>query len=604
MSNADNDNLPHADSGPEGEPVDSSLSSSQGGSDDSVHAVDAMEHPLSGDIDQELGDSPGSDEPGERDDAAEQAASDDALAARFWEKADQLRWLPRLMRYAVRRRMNEPFALATAQGIAGNDEDENAATHLPVGEHVRVPVIWLAEFFTPTTIDALTTGIGELIRKSDGTWLRSNEDPLTWIRSSRRQGGGGWHNLAYVRPGKPRLLPSRTVLDELPVGITSVHLMLNTVSTTVTVLTAAFRLNAGRAAELNGVLDKRYVTRPEPQPEGTYEIDGVWRQKERAAEEWRAKLHREAAHWLAQRFPGSLHRLAPNQIPIIELLLTENYSSWDIVANPDQIPGWAEVLDLSGWAKIHWNSIGSPQGLRLKEYTTHWVRPDDRNVLVLSGMNREITGISPGSTADEAIGMMDEMAGRLIARWGLVVLLQELDKQTSTIQDAAARASSRQSAHALSEMQRQILRTGIDSRIVVGDIVDFANSPAWKNVVDFTAATPAVLSSSSSPQPATQATFLNETWRVRATIDGKRIIEQESDLREILNTSAQLAAASANLRLQRTAVWIAVISLLVAIIAIWVSSHQSGGATSPKVHPSVSTSPRPASTPASQRKHV
>jgi hypothetical protein len=41
----------------------------------------------------------------------------------------------------------------------------------------------------------------------------------------------------------------------------------------------------------------------------------------------------------------------------------------------------------------------------------------------------------------------------------------------------------------------------------------------------------------------------------------------EKDLREILSTNADLAGASANLRLQRRVIWLTIVSIIIAIIA-------------------------------------
>jgi hypothetical protein len=522
---------------------------------------------------------------------AGESADVDAPTVRLWDRLDRLSWLPRSVKRVVHRRVNAAYAQSMAQHLAKNDVDANTATRLPEGEFVHIPVIWLAEVFTPTTIDRLTAGVSRLIRKSDGTWPSHSEDPIAWIQASRRQGGGQWHNLVYVLPGKPRMLPPRTVLDELPPGIRSVHLMLQTVTPTVTVLTAAFRPDATRASGLHGILNKDFATRPEPLPDGSYAITDAWTQKARAVEEWRSALRSEAADWLASRFPGSVNRLAPGQVPAIELLVTGSYRPWDMVASPDEIPGWAEILDLGAWAATYW---GSASPLRLNERATRWITPADRHVLVLAGLEREIAAVAgPGNNMSEAIALMDEQAGRLLTRWSLTVLLQELNEQTSAIQDAAERVGGRQSAHGLSEVQRQLLQGGIDSRIVANDIVRFAKSQWWNfNVLKFTEVAPASITAG-KPPPAPKATSFSliETLGLRMVADGERVAEQESDLREVLNTSAQLAAAAANIRLQRTAVVVAIISLVIAAIAVVVSLHQSGTPVAPVVHPSTSASP-------------
>jgi hypothetical protein len=60
---------------------------------------------------------------------------------------------------------------------------------------------------------------------------------------------------------------------------------------------------------------------------------------------------------------------------------------------------------------------------------------------------------------------------------------------------------------------------------------------------------------------------LKEAWHQNQVDDGNMIMQAESDLRDLLNTSAQLTAAAENLRLQRRVFWVTVISLVVAAVA-------------------------------------
>ena len=48
---------------------------------------------------------------------------------------------------------------------------------------------------------------------------------------------------------------------------------------------------------------------------------------------------------------------------------------------------------------------------------------------------------------------------------------------------------------------------------------------------------------------------------------GAAVAQAEADLRDLINSSAQLTAAAENIRLQRSVLGLAIISLLVAIIA-------------------------------------
>lgn len=223
--------------------------------------------------------------------------------------------------------------------------------------------------------------------------------------------------------------------------------------------------------------------------------------------------------------------------------------------------------------------------------------------------------------------------GELLARWSLTALIAGLEEQLAVIQDAADQASRARSPRALAATQRQLLHTGIDSRIVVNDIIRYAQDRGWANdVLDFTevdtapqgraleadrrkareaedidAAVKRVNEELSKqwrplktaadaeffapmggqigttegdddpdavtrdpPTPhgeASPTASLAEILREGQITDGQRVSQLETDLREVLNTSAQLASASENIRLQRRVAWLTVIATIVAIIA-------------------------------------
>jgi hypothetical protein len=116
----------------------------------------------------------------------------------------------------------------------------------------------------------------------------------------------------------------------------------------------------------------------------------------------------------------------------------------------------------------------------------------------------------------------------------------------------------------LTEIQQQLLRTGMDSQIVGADIVRYAQDEAsWRrDILDFNEVSPPALA-----RRAASRASLAETMRQGQINQGDRVTQAEADLRELLNTSAQLTAATENLRLQRRVLWLTIASLIVAAVA-------------------------------------
>ena len=227
----------------------------------------------------------------------------------WWERTLDGRRVPPMIRRIAERRINEALAKQSEQYFADRDPDANASTRLPDGEHVRVPIIWLAELFTPTTVNGLIDGMRVLADKVKGT-LGSEEDFTDWILSSRRTGMTAWKNVHYIFPKGSKGFLAPHYEDNLPPGIASIHLSLYTLTSTITVLTTAFRLEDSRALELEAILNKDRTTRAErrQRPRG-FKLRTVEEQKQTNIAEWQANLRQEAAQWISERFPGSFHKL-------------------------------------------------------------------------------------------------------------------------------------------------------------------------------------------------------------------------------------------------------------------------------------------------------
>lgn len=71
---------------------------------------------------------------------------------RWWGVLARSRYLPRFIREHARLRW---MAQVDERRVAGRDPGDNRDTRIPVGEQVLVPVFWLTELYTPTTLDGL-----------------------------------------------------------------------------------------------------------------------------------------------------------------------------------------------------------------------------------------------------------------------------------------------------------------------------------------------------------------------------------------------------------------------------------------------------------------
>ncbi len=245
--------------------------------------------------------------PDTRTDSGAAAASEKSEPGkRRWEALASQRYAPPLIRRYAQRRLTLARAQAMAGRLRRRDRDDNQNRRIPEGEQIRFRVIWLTELYTPTTLAGLLQGLPPLLAKAHDPNL-SHEDPVDWVRTSRRQGGGAFRQLPDVLP---RAGPyySYHMVDVLPSDIKAVTWGINTLTSTVTAVTAAFHVQDEHVDELQRIVNRDVSTRAIRQPDG-WAIRTVGQQKQADADQWRESLRGDAARWLAARLPGSFHGL-------------------------------------------------------------------------------------------------------------------------------------------------------------------------------------------------------------------------------------------------------------------------------------------------------
>lgn len=301
--------------------------------------------------------------------------------------------------------------------------------------------------------------------------------------------------------------------------------------------------------------------------------------------------------------------------------------------------GWMQLLDLEG-LEGYWQCTAI-SWLRLQERQFRsWTR-GQRHLYTLAGRRPDLLSTSPAThsaaqrdSLNEALHLLHLQVVPAANRLALTALLGELAEQLAATRDLAKQAAGKRSPRALAQIQQQLISTGLDSQMVADDIVRYARDErSWRNdVLDFTQVLPPALTEHLRPDraaPARRTTWLPWKWRNRQTAKARRhpgrrgrpdaanaapappapsslaellrhsqidqgtlVTQAEADLRDLINTSAQLTAAGENIRLQRRVLLLTIISVIVAVIAAVAAVdalHIASGtpAPAPSVHPTV-----------------
>src|ERR1700735_3421695 len=153
---------------------------------------DGGEHPSDGSTDTTTSPAPA---PGSTADSDQTApAGDNHAKARRWAALARRHHMPSFIRRYAQRRQAAIEAQAVERYSGRHDAADNRDTRIPNGEHVRVPVIWLTELYTPTTLDGLVSGLPRLMARA-GDQHPERGDIVEWVKAARRRGGGSWRLL-------------------------------------------------------------------------------------------------------------------------------------------------------------------------------------------------------------------------------------------------------------------------------------------------------------------------------------------------------------------------------------------------------------------------
>lgn len=586
--------------------------------------------------------------PGDRQ-ASEDAVSPDRRddrEQRWAAVAFSRRQVPGVIRRYARRRFMLAEAREVERTAGARDADDNRDTRIPDGEQVRVPAIWLTELYTPTTLGGLVNRLPSVMAKARYQHPERG-DIVQWLQDARRGGGGAWRALPNVTSVDAGIRTSDWIIDNLPEQVASVTWGIYALTSTVTAVTALFRLKDDHATELQRIVDQDVSTRATITPRDGYTINDVRWLKQQAADKWREELRTGASGWLADRLPGSFHRLHPGELPAIELLVTERQLPWDEreAGPPRPLRGWTQLLDLESFDG-YWQCTAFPW-LRLRERRSHGWGSGPRHLLTLGALQQGLLSLStaraaaqqPSFALGEVLHHLHFYVVPLANRRSLTTLLAELDEQLVVTRDLTEQATGARSPKALDRVRRQLVTTGLESQIVAHDIASFArDEQSWKHeFLDFSHILPAALSRSPyhgrvvppdresrsrwkitlrrrtraekdsgqrGPQdaqeqaPAAGLSSLAESLRQGQIERGAVVAEGEAKVRDLVNTSAQLTAAAENIRLQRRVWWLTFFSAIVAVIAAAAAvaalrAPSSSPAPTPATRPSIS---RPAPT--------
>lgn len=263
-----------------------------------------------------------SDKQGEKEDEAA-TATNKAAPARpswlrrsfkgFWWRAHC--WLP-----------NTIVSPHGSEKIYFDEKDlkDNKGTRVPEDESLDVPMVWGAEVYGPSEIDALYANLSKLGWDIDRLSGQSNSAGQ-WIREQRLYGAGGWYNIGYVSRKTDKRFYPRDYFAPMPDVVEDLNVEIYQLTPSLTCVLIGFVLTdmAGKWYQQELSEDRRMKRDSGPR-RGSVSILGVGHLKAQAIQRSRERYRAIATTWFAQHMPGFFSNASDNsQLPTAELITTK-----------------------------------------------------------------------------------------------------------------------------------------------------------------------------------------------------------------------------------------------------------------------------------------
>jgi hypothetical protein len=452
-----------------------------------------------------------------------------------------------------------------------NEHDRNKARSLddpmhnifvPDDEHVSVPSLWVIELFPPSAAAELTS----LVRKyKPSVQLFPEDDESLSILSQTRAGQGyDWFTVAFIQHRKPQRLVPDSRTEQLPELFWGIKLTSIQLGTGLTAVVAQFHLTKDCAASL----DREWHQRHEPQlrKRGKHLIaeDRQWSAFSHT-QKVRRQPHDSAREWMAQNCPGLFAQSFEPQ-PLMDLLIVENHNPTSRRRSELRKD---DALRALGLTETH-NLIVSPTVVpQLALVST------DPDMCPTLGTRRTWALWGNGAAAVEArpnltkyVGLdeyeslahtADDETRDIFLALSVTEMVKLMQQQYTTLRDTARRQHDSFSSRYLGHLRQTLLTLSVDLASAKVDV------PSWwerhrSSIPPFYVVDPAY----DDDEPVE----LTERLRTRQTDDLAALSDADATIRGILSTVTSLGAASDTYKISRIALYVAALSLVVAMVTL------------------------------------
>ncbi|WP_217545404.1 hypothetical protein [Streptomyces sp. GbtcB6] len=162
---------------------------------------------------------------------------------------------------------------------------------------------------------------------------------------------------------------------------------------------------------------------------------------------------------------------------------------------------------------------------------------------------------------------LDDSLTDIAVRWGFYSYVAKLSNQIAEVRDQATSIANDATHKSFVSLRNRLLISGIESQLVAKEIVTFSASNRWLGEgFRMNEILPQALLGLGGTPIQFHSLLARHIARESA-----RIVDSEKEIRDLVSAAADLTNAAYGIRLQAVVLWLTVVSVAVAIIALVVA---------------------------------
>jgi hypothetical protein len=455
---------------------------------------------------------------------------------------------------------------------ARDKKDRHYNLHVPKGEHIRVPSLFVVELYTANEVRDLEKSIRKNGWDKNRHAQHKKDTNLDRLSKARAEQGLSWWRLADIKERNGKWFIPDAKIGRLPSGFDVVSLRAVQIGSGLTALVARF----GLKDEYKDYVDRVWHREHEPKIKF---ISGKLRVLNRLASAYentqqsREQLHDQARNWISEFCPGYFSNHDEQHVTL-DILLTDKFDPTNRSKKfPERnVQNAFRAVGINAYETRRITSAQLP-GLLLQQ--ADWLAEPNintRRTWGLIGKKAKIARLTSNfkyySDADSGVSQMTEDdIGYTLILLAAKELLSSIEMQFSTLRDQAQDNHSKFKVRGLNKLRSIIMDSSFTLVSIKQDIENYLAKESWHERANFVVTVaPPYKSRLSDVYPE------SENFHQLLIKDMKRkysnLSNLDKDIRDILSTVADLGSSANNIILGRWAFVVATLSLLAAIAAL------------------------------------